>query len=49
MRDVLEALVYLHQNNQIHRDIKLSNLLLDDEGTTYLSDFGVSGFIDPYS
>ncbi|CAL5986654.1 Kinase [Hexamita inflata] len=49
MYDVLQAINYLHQNGQIHRDIKLSNFLMDSQGNTLLSDFGVASFIRPFS
>lgn len=49
MHDILQAIHYLHANKQIHRDIKLSNFLLDGAGTSYLSDFGVASFIRPFS
>lgn len=49
MYDALNAIDYLHQNGQIHRDIKLSNFLMDKDGNTMLSDFGVAGIIRPFS
>ena len=47
MYDVLNALDYLHSNSQIHRDVKLSNLLINMSGKTVLSDFGVAAMMGP--
>jgi serine/threonine protein kinase len=42
MLSVLHALNYLHRQNVLHRDIKLSNILYDRYGTVKLADFGLA-------
>ncbi|KIM73793.1 hypothetical protein PILCRDRAFT_718339 [Piloderma croceum F 1598] len=43
---VARGLEYLHSKDVIHGDLKGHNVLMDDDGTPLLSDFGRSKFID---
>ena len=42
VRQIGEALQFVHENNILHLDIKPSNILIDAEGKARLIDFGVS-------
>ena len=43
---VAEALAYAHAQGVLHRDVKPSNLLLDEQGTVWVTDFGVAKLVE---
>lgn len=45
MRDLLSALVHIHQRGILHRDVKPENVLIDEDHSATLCDFGVSCLI----
>ncbi|MGW2637145.1 protein kinase domain-containing protein [Streptomyces sp. NPDC001348] len=43
---VAEALAHVHAAGVVHRDVKPSNILMDEAGSPHLTDFGISRLID---
>lgn len=46
MANVASAVNHAHRHGILHRDIKPGNLLLDREGTVWVSDFGLARHVD---
>ena len=50
LKSITEALAYIHQNGQIHRDIKPGNAIIGEDGTIKIGDFGLARVVDdPYA
>jgi serine/threonine protein kinase len=48
IRQLLEAVEYAHSHGWIHRDIKLENILLDENDNVLLADWGFATRWNPY-
>ncbi|MCI0713706.1 MAG: serine/threonine protein kinase, partial [Chloroflexi bacterium] len=46
IQQVTSALDYAHRKGIVHRDIKASNVMLDEQGNAYLTDFGIAKLLD---
>lgn len=46
-RQICEAVSYAHRNLVIHRDLKPSNIIICEDGTPKLLDFGIAKVLDP--
>ncbi|ORX77787.1 Pkinase-domain-containing protein [Basidiobolus meristosporus CBS 931.73] len=42
MRQLLEGMMYLHNNKILHRDMKAANLLINNQGVLKIADFGLA-------
>lgn len=45
-RQLLSALDYIHKNSLVHRDLKIENIMIDQNDNVKIIDFGLSNFYD---
>lgn len=46
LKDIIEALSYMHDKSIAHRDIKPENIVISSEGVAKLCDFGWSALVE---
>jgi serine/threonine protein kinase len=45
LHDALRGIAYIHESGHVHRDVKLANILLDDNQRAMISDLGIARFL----
>ena len=48
-QQIIQAVSYCHQRGIVHRDLKASNILLAEDGSIKLADFGMCSLVGPQS